>query len=1097
MLIVLGITLSYAQTSRGTVTGVVSDPSGAVVADATVTLKSDSTGISQTAKSNSAGIYRFESISIGDYVVTAEATGFGKSSAKITVNAGLVANRDFALKVAAMGEDIMVEGAAVQLQTEDATRSASISSQSLANLPIANQNSLNLMLTVPGIVRSNQSGSLDSGIGAVNGARARSNNFMIDGTQNNDISVAGPAFVLFNNDAIQEVSIQTSNFTSEFGRSGGAVVNQVLKSGGNQIHGTVATIYRSEVLNASTRTQRNAFANAPTTDLKNKFKENIPAFTIGGPVMIPHLYNGKDKTFFFVAGQWDRYSENSSTSFSAVPTDAGVATLQALAGSCPNVATYLALLGPARGGSAIGASNIPINVPAAMAGTTCNGTDRTGQVVQVGNYVRGAARVFLDNNHQVKIDHRASDKQNMSFRWLWDSNSDTSGNTGINPAFDIPFQGKTMGGTMNHVYSISNNMVNEFRFSYTRFNYGWFFTDPTSLGAITPDIQITSLSSLAVSSTFPQGRIANSWQYQDTVGWTKGKHSFRFGAEFLRQIAKQVAPFNGRGIVQYSSSSTNGAVTGLANFIDNFGGQNTNPVQISFGSGLYRPNLFTYSFFAQDSWKLRSDLTLNLGLRYENFGQPANIFKYPAFVGYSDADILSTKKVNQDNNNFGPSIGFAYNPRWSSGLGGFLSGDGKLVIRGGYSVVYDTWFNNLLSNMAAGSPNAAANVAVASVSNATTPRGRANLSAILPTLVPTPITPLSQATSIFDQNIRNPYYHRMSFGFQREMPGKMVMDLSYVGSLGRQLFYTNPINPTLPNATFTSTGARVHANRGLVQIRDSGLTSSYHAMQLLVRRKYLDTPVGGIGFTSAYTWSRNLDVLSETFATNSSPQNPSRSPLFGPLKAVDWGPSDNDRTHVWVNAMLWNLRGPKHGILGQVLGGWSVSPIITLQSGTPFTIINGTDRDFDGSSLGDRAQISNPSAPLNTRAKVVTAATCATGYQNPAVGTAVGVGCVTPQDVHWIQVTTYSPLSNEGRNSNRTPGYFNMDANILKTFSVTERFKLEYRAEIFNITNNENFDTPVSSTNRNVTAATGTNFLNLGLLNGGSRTMRMGLKVIF
>jgi hypothetical protein len=737
--------------------------------------------------------------------------------------------------------------------------------------------------------------------------------------------------------------------------------------------------------------------------------------------------------------------------------------------------------------------------------------------VEVGQYVRTNARVVLDNNHQVKIDHRLSDKQNMSFRWLWDSNSDTSGNTGINPAFDIPFRGKTMSGQMTHAYTITNNLVNEFRFSYSRNNFGWFFDDTSSLGATTPDLQITSLSNLAVSSTFPQGRIANSWQFQDSVGWTKGTHSFRFGGEFLRQLAKQVAPFNSRGIVQYSSSASNaftgGAITGLANFIDNFSGTNSNPVQISFGSGLYRPNLFTYAFFAQDSWKLRRDLTVNYGVRYENFGQPANIFKYPAFVGYGDNDILSQAKVNPDNNNFAPSIGFAYNPSWSNSVAHFLSGDARLVIRGGYQVSYDTWFNNLLSNLAAGSPNALANTPTAGVSNAATPRGRANVAAILPSLVPVAVTPYSNQTSMLDKNIRNPYYHRISFGFQRELPRSLVLDMAYVGTLGRQLFYTNPVNPAVPNATLTGTGVlpngqtqRVFSNRGLVQIRDSGLTSNYNALQAQVRSKGMKTWIGDMAFSSSYTWSKSLDVLTETFATNSSGQNPSRSPVFGSLKGFDYGPSDNDRRQSWSTAVNWKVRGPKSGILGQVAGGWQFAPIITLQSGTPYTILNGFDRDLDGSSLGDRADIGNPNAPLNTRAKVVATSVCSTGLQNPAAGTGTGVGCVTANDVHFIQVTAYSPTSpNMGhRNAFNTPGFFQVDANILKTFTLTERFKLEYRAEIFNLTNHENFNTPVSSTNRNVTASTGTNFLNYDLvdqtlLNGNpdNRGVRMGLKVIF
>jgi len=349
---------------------------------------------------------------------------------------------------------------------------------------------------------------------------------------------------------------------------------------------------------------------------------------------------------------------------------------------------------------------------------------------------------------------------------------------------------------------------------------------------------------------------------------------------------------------------------------------------------------------------------------------------------------------------------------------------------------------------------------------------------------------------MFDKNIRNPYYHRMSLGIQRELPSGIVMDLSYVGTLGRQLFFTNPLNPQLPNATQTAAGARLFPTRGVIQIRDSGLTSNYNAMQLQVRRKLANTPLGGILLSSSYTWSKNLDVLSETFASNSSGQNPSRSPALGtPLADVDYGSSDNDRRHVWSTVVQWNVRGPKNGILGQVLGGWSIAPIISVQSGTPFTILNGFDRDLDGSTLGDRADIGNPNAPLNSFARVVAAGTCSTRLQNPKTS-----ACVTRNDVHFVQMQTntgYSPFSNQQRNGQFTGGLFTLDANILKTFRITERWKFEYRAEMFNVTNQQNFNTPVSSTNRNVTAAGGANFLNYGILSGGSRTMRMGVKVIF
>src|SRR6185369_16426755 len=178
--------------------------------------------------------------------------------------------------------------------------------------------------------------------------------------------------------------------------------------------------------------------------------------------------------------------------------------------------------------------------------------------------------------------------------------------------------------------------------------------------------------------------------------------------------------------------------------------------------------------------------------------------------------------------------------------------------------------------------------------------------------------------------------------------------------------------------------------------------------------------------SSAYAWSKNMETLSETFATNSGTQNPSLSPAWGiPLKDADWGPSDNDRRQTWVTAMNWNVRGPKKGILGQIAGGWQVAPIITLQSGTPYTIVNGTDRDFDGTSIGDRADVGNPYAPMNTFAKAVLPSVCATKLQNPANGF-----CVSRLDVHWVQLTTLSRFSNQQRNSVYTQGLFTVDANI-------------------------------------------------------------------
>lgn len=1103
----LGTGTLFAQTSRGTVTGSVIDPTGAVIANSEVTLLQKGTDVVRHTTTNGAGVYRFDSVLLGDYSLSAKAPGFNELKADIKVNAETVTGYDFKLTVGS-SESIVVESNAVQLQSEDAVRIASIDARNLATLPIANQNSLNLILIVPGVVKSNQGGSLDSGIGSVNGSRARSNNFMIDGANNNDISVAGPAFTITNNDAIQEVSVQTSNFSAEFGRSGGAVVNQITKSGSNSLHGTAAEVYRSEIFNAASPTQRASYFEAlaakpaVTPVLKPTFKENIPAFTIGGPVVIPHLYNGRDKTFFFAAGQWDRFSSGASQATFTTPDAGGIATLQALAGTCPNVAKYLSVVtqqvAPSRSGS------LSIELPANLASSSCGGGARTGQAVTFGTVTRSVPSLSLDNNHQVRIDHVVSDKQNMSFLWLYDYNTSTAQNIGLIPAFDSTFKGRTMDGVFNDTYVVSNTWTNEFRFSYERFNFGFPLADPKGLGSTLPDIFPGSgFSDIGVSATFPQGRVANSYQYQDTMALVRGKHTFRFGGEILRQLASQLAPFNGRGTLTYFDSSANAfvgpnTIPAFVNFIDDFSGSTGNGfANISFGSGRYRPNLFTWTLFFQDAWKVTPNLTLNAGLRYENFGQPANIFRFPAFTGFSDADAGSTARVNQDNNNFGPTIGFAYSPKWEKGAMGWLSGNGKAVIRGGFQTSYDTFYNNLLSNLAAGSPNAVTNPVVPGVSTASSPRGVANASNVLATAQPTPITPLSTYTSIFGKNIRNPYTDHWSLGVQREIPAGMVLDLAYVGGVSRDLFYTSQVNPTLPNATNTGTGARLFPNRGIIQTRDSGLNANYNSMQLQVRRGFRPTPVGQIGFSSSYTWSRNMDILSETFATNSGLQNPSVSPADHNLRLFDYGPSDNDRRHVWTTAMNWQLRGPKTGFLGETIGGWEVDPIVTLQSGTPFTPAEGIDRNLDGTTIGDRPDVGNMLAPLNTRAVQVGPAVCSSGLQNFDTK-----ACVTANDVRWIEVSPGGQPSalTSSRNSVYTPGLVNVDMNILKTFNITERFKFEYRAEIFDLLNIRNFNVvPGSVTGTTKTLNSKNTFLSWApeRMATGNRTLRMGVKVIF
>src|SRR5262249_10545028 len=360
--------------------------------------------------------------------VSSTATGFAtEDKTGVEITAAHTTNIDFELKVGAAKEIVTVEATGIEigLQTSEQVHNQTFSTQQIATLPAVGGDSLTLAQLAPGIVTgsmANQNSINQQGtfFFAVNGQRPRGNNFMIDGVENNDISIGGPAFTISNPDAVQEVSVQTADFSAEYGRAGGAVFNQITKSGANEIHGSVADVYTGSAFKALNHLDRTVghLTSAP------RQVENIPDFTIGGPVVIPKLYNGHGKTFFFGAAQWDRRYGNITRSL-RLPDANGVAVLQSLAAQCPNAALYLQALGSLRGDPTARPSSISLAVPSAIG--TCDNSTRAGLAVTTGLFNRSAASPFLDNNHVVRLDHNPSTKQTMSFRWLYDHSTQSPG----------------------------------------------------------------------------------------------------------------------------------------------------------------------------------------------------------------------------------------------------------------------------------------------------------------------------------------------------------------------------------------------------------------------------------------------------------------------------------------------------------------------------------------------------------------------------------------------------------------------------------------------------------------------------------------------
>lgn len=1098
VLLCLSLT-AFAQTSRGTVSGTVTDPTGAVISGANVVLTNTATTVSRSTIANSEGFYRFEAVDLGTYTIKVKASGFGGiTKSNVIVSANLTSTIDAQLSPGTqeVSVDVTAESGAL-IQTEAPVRGGNIDATRITELPIALRNPVALALTLPG-VSTNRFG-FGVATFAVNGGRGRSNNFLIDGTENNDISVAGQGFQIKNPDAVQEVSVQTSNYDAEFGRAGGAVVNTITKAGTNQYHGTASWQYDS--------TRDDALTNTQSLDPGLKQRgyppygtEHYFAGTIGGPVKIPGLYDGKDRTFFFGAYQNQRQASNTVTSV-LVPSAAGRATLRQLfaQGVNPRVDQLLGVTD-----SALGVANLT---------KIALGNNRPD--VEFGQAVTSFAQSYVEPQYQVRIDHKVSDKSQLSGRYLFaDQNAPIGGATLGLPGFTTSQANRFQNILLSETHVFSPSLTNELRLSYNRIALG-FPLDPTSQLALTlPSITIAGITNaqgigwnFGIQTNLPQGRIANNYVIQDTMTYIKSNHTFRFGFDLLQQRSRQFAPIIERGQLVYSAG---GGFTGLANYIDDFGGAGpgTGSANRDFGSPRYYPELFRQAYFFQDRWRVNEALTLTLGARYENFGNPINSIRTAAFTGLFNVDPVTLQgpysrpsKVASDNNNWAPTIGVAYSPAFKSGVLGRVFGDRKSVIRSGYQIGYDSFFNNIASNAATSAPNVVATQVISSVTTAN-PRGLANLSNSLPTQA-RPLSPFD-AQTLADPNLVNPYFQRWSLGIQRELPGKLMVDASYVGSKGTKLFMNEDRNPLVPAALqvtpagYTGTrSGRLDNLQGGRTIRSNSGSSSYNAAQLSVSRRFSS----GLALTGGYTWSKLIDNNSEIFAsTGLSNGSLSIIPHILGGERNERAVSLFDRTHRAVFTYVYDLpfMREQKGVLGHVVGGWQISGITTFETGVPFTVTNGADANGVGGN-NDRPDL-NPLGQKGVRA--VPNATSPTGYVNPDANNAP----IDPKTAQYIAVAAGSNRNGTaGRNTERTRGVNNFDFTVGKQIRLTERTNLQFRTEFFNLFNHPQygsvsispFSPATAGPSANVITTPSGQFLQPQFGDGGGRVIRYLLKLTF
>ena len=1048
-----------AQTSRGAVSGTVTDSSGAVIAGADITLIHSHNGVRRSTASNEAGIYRFEAVDLGLHELKVDHAGFRLF---VATGVGVEANRtttiDVRLELGTVESQATVSAESEEFLIRDAPlRGGNFTPRQVRDLPLIELNPFSLIRTLPGV--SHTIGSAVNGIGgsaiqfSVNGQRVRGNNYLLDGAENNDIQFTGVAQPFNIADAVLEVSAQTGNFGAEFGHAGGGVLNIVTRSGTNEVHGTLLWRYRSQRFESVSNVDK--LNGIP----KSVFSHNVGGVTLGGPVR-------RNRTFFFGGFQQDNHHSTGNFRL-VVPTEGAVTRLRTQFPSNGRLDLYLGLLGSLRGTAA------PLDFALGIDPVT--GLERGSVQFASASLVVPAAN---DGPQAlIRVDHNQSEAHRVSARYIYDSRINSPyapQGSGVRfPGFITEEAARNQNLLLADSFTFSSSFTNEFRFSYGRLRAdGPIRIAPRSVPAARtlPEFVIPSIA--APGLVAPVYRYADNLLFQETQTKLRGRHTLRYGAEILRQLATQTPQVNSNGRIQYTNAP---GYSAFANFLDDFSGP-SGRIQREFADLVFHPDQLRQSYFVQDTWRVVPAVTLTLGLRYEIFGQLANVLRFPAFAGFDPDQYTVPNRVNVDYNNLGPAFGLAWSPSFQSGWLAKLFGDRKTVWRGGFQITYDGWSTQIIYGLAAASPNGRAG----QVNAPGTGRGFGDWLARIPAEGRLP-APLDDQGLVLDKDLRNPYTERWSFGFQRQFASRILLDTSYVGSVSHKLTTRADLNPRQLN------GRRLYPLLGQRWVRTSEGNSAYHSLQSRVERRF----ARGFQLTASYTWSRSLDSTSEgtNFANfqNSTTQLTSIPVAEGGMR-LDHGLSDFHRGQRLTLVYIWELPIAAKGWRKHALGGWAVAGVTSFQSGTPFTVKNGLDRNNDA-ALTDRPDFGNAAAPLFSRA--VVEQRCGTGFQNPETG-----ACVTPSQVRWVQapVGLLVNASTVGRNTLETGGINNFDVSVFKSFPFEERKRLEFRWEALNAFNHPQF---VAVPERDVLGAPPGRFLNRDFTSSGIRSMWVQVKLIF
>jgi hypothetical protein len=1065
-IVTLAPRLAQAQTSNGALTGTVTDPSGAAIVGATVSIQSVETGAARTSLTISNGSYRIESILPGTYTVTVRGAGFAEAVVKdLVIPASVVTTSDVSLKLGDAHDVVQVSADNSNLDTDNAQISGIIGTEEISRLPLNSLSAYETALTLPGVTSAEQS-AFSNGINfSVGGGRPRANNFLIEGQDNNDAGIMGQGLQPSNIEAEKEIIIIENDYAAEYGHGAGSVSNLIFKSGTNQFHGSVFERLQNSSIDATDHYDvRNAIP-------KSLYRENQFGFSIGGPIL-------RNKLFFFGSYQWDNYRSTANGGTLLVPSAAGFATLKALPALFPDTASsritnliegFGGLVGnPAQLALLGGTTEIPLGIdPGSITAANPNGTDRG--TVEIGSAIRSVGTPSNSPELDLKGDYLPGTKDTLSLRYIrtsFETPVDFSNNPNQLPGFDTDQNGTAHNAGIVETHTFNSALLNEFRASFGRIGFIFGLPSSTTSNPLfgLPILSVSNLTTYGIPDADPQGRFHDTLQFQDSVSWTHGRHFFKTGLDIADIRVRDQIPFNFYGTIGYADVA--GGYSGLANLLDDYAGKGT--ISQNFGSPTARPQLLSQNYFGQDTWKARPNLSIDFGLRYEYNGAPFNAttIPYPG-IDYSNpscfpsASVTCNDKQKADGSEWGPRFGISYNPA--------IFGSHKTVVRAGAGVFYDVMFTNIADNTQAAAPNTASPEIISNPS-ATLPRGIASWSTQFSALNTSPL-PTNFSEPISDHLLAPETFH-WNFGVQQELPGAFTLQASYVGERGEHLFGTTEFNPYINDWNTTD---RLIDSRGRIVVRDNSGDSNYNALWA-----EMDHKTGHhFLFRASYTYGRAEDDVSEIFTDSNAGQSTYGSASYPvPRKSVDYGLSAYDHrqrlvlAYVWTPP-IWHTEGSMK-VLGNVANRWSIAGISQFQSGTPENVEVGYDVNGDGIE-NDRPVIGNPKASLQTYAFDDSWFT-----GNPSTGTLcegselwyTSDPChvVTPSQVHWI-VPAFGtrPSDTVGRNNLISPGYQTWDMSIQRSFKLTEHVTLDFDGEFFNIFNHANF----AVGNANVPSSTG------------------------